>query len=78
MDEEDLAILRGEQNTWGPYRSTCLIQKVSDGFLGELKTFGVYDIVNKKKVKDMRFCGYLEFAQEGLPEFAGLCGLRGN
>lgn len=115
LDEEALAILRGEQeqNPWWPYRTTCLIQKVSDEFLGELKafaqerdlaldvdaviegegmiqmhehqlspaqielsrndigkTFGVYDIVNKKKVKDMRFCGYLDFAQEGLPEFA--------
>ena len=31
--------------------------------------FEVYDIVNKKKVRDMRFSGYLDFEQEGLPEF---------
>lgn len=29
--------------------------------------FGVYDIVNKKKTRDMRFGGYLDFKQEGLP-----------
>lgn len=33
------------------------------------KTFGVYDIVDHKKTKDMRFCGYLDFEEEGLPEF---------
>ncbi len=107
LDEEALAILRGEQNTWWPYRTTCLIQKVSDEFLEELKafaqerdlvldvdaviegegmiqmhehqlspaqielsrddigkTFGVYDIVNKKKVKDMRFFSKLDMFKE--------------
>ena len=29
---------------------------------------GVYDIVNKKKVRDIRFCGYLDIEQEELPE----------
>lgn len=34
------------------------------------KTFGVYDIANKKKTYDMQFCGYLDFEQEGIPDFA--------
>ncbi len=31
-------------------------------------TLGIYDIVSKQKTKDMRFCGYLDLQQEGLPE----------
>lgn len=33
------------------------------------KTFEVRDIVSGEKTKDMKFCGYLDFEEEGLPEF---------
>ncbi len=32
-------------------------------------SLGMYHVVNKKKAADMRFCGYLDLEQEGLPKF---------
>ncbi len=50
--------------------------EMSKGEIG--KSFGVYDITAKNKTRDMRFCGYLDFGQKGLPKFSSAVRFNDN
>lgn len=42
------------------------------------QTFGIRDISASKKTRDMKFCGYLDFEEEGLPKFTSTIRFNSN